>query len=87
MLIAFPVFPELASTIVSPGFNKPSASAFSTMYFAMRALIEPDGFKYSIFTQIPSILIRGVFPIASKIFFIGLPLTIWNAGALLKRRY
>jgi hypothetical protein len=39
------------------------------MYFAIRALIEPDGFKYSIFTQIPSISIIGVLPIASRMDF------------------
>jgi len=40
------------------------------MYLAMRALIEPDGFMYSILTQMPSILIKGVLPIASRIVFI-----------------
>ena len=70
MLIAFPVLPLLASTIVSPGFNRPSSSARSIMYFAMRALIEPDGFMYSILTQMPSIFIKGVLPMASRIVFI-----------------
>ena len=70
MDIAFPVLPEEASTIVSPGFKRPSFSALSIMYFAIRALIDPDGFKYSILIQIPSILINGVSPIASRMVFI-----------------
>ena len=40
------------------------------MYLAIRALIEPDGFIYSILTQIPSMLIKGVLPMASRIVFI-----------------
>src|SRR5215471_10101927 len=66
MLIAFPVLPLLASTMVSPGRSSPSRSARSIMYFAMRALIDPDGLRYSSLTQIPSTMISGVSPIASR---------------------
>src|ERR1019366_5266845 len=67
MLIAFPVLPLLASTMVSPGRSSPSRSARSIMYLAMRALIDPEGFRYSSLTQIPSTMISGVLPIASRI--------------------
>src|SRR5690348_16804348 len=43
MLIAFPVLPLLASTMVSPGPSSPSRSARSIMYLAIRALMDPDG--------------------------------------------
>src|SRR5512140_979478 len=67
MLIAFPVLPLLASTMVSSGRSSPSRSARSIMYLAMRALIDPDGLRYSSLTQIPSTMISGVLPIASRI--------------------
>jgi hypothetical protein len=67
MLIAFPVLPLLASTMVSPGRSSPSRSARSIMYLAMRALIDPEGLRYSSLTQIPSTMISGVLPIASRI--------------------
>src|SRR6266571_7719407 len=67
MLSALPVFPLLASTMVSPGRSSPSRSARSIMYLAMRALIDPDGFRCSSLTHIPSTMIRGVLPIASRI--------------------
>src|SRR5262249_52465217 len=67
MLIAFPVLPLLASTMVSPGRSSPSRSARSIMYFAMRALIDPEGLRYSSLTQIPSTMTSGVSPIASRI--------------------
>ncbi len=67
MLIAFPVLPLLASTMVSPGRSSPSRSARSIMYLAMRALIDPDGLRYSSLTHIPSTMTSGVSPIASKI--------------------
>ncbi len=54
MLIALPVLPLLASTMVSPGRSSPSRSARSIMYLAIRALIDPDGLRYSSLTQIPS---------------------------------
>src|SRR5438045_2147248 len=52
--------------MVSPGLNSPSVSAFSIMYFAIRALIDPDGFRYSSLTQMPSTRISGVLPMASR---------------------
>src|ERR1019366_7775765 len=67
MLIAFPVLPLLASTMVSPGRSSPSRSARSIMYLAMRALIDPDGLRCSSLTHIPSTTTRGVLPIASRI--------------------
>src|SRR5271165_6220522 len=67
MLIAFPVLPLLASTMVSPGRSSPSRSARSIMYRAMRALMDPDGLRYSSLTHIPSTMISGVLPIASRI--------------------
>src|SRR5207302_674248 len=39
----------------------------SIMYFAMRALIDPEGLRYSSLTHIPSTMTRGVSPIASRI--------------------
>src|SRR5512135_905632 len=66
MLIALPVLPLLASTIVSPGRSRPSASARSTMYRVIRALIDPDGLRYSSLAQTPSTRIRGVPPIPSR---------------------
>src|SRR6266487_3508591 len=53
MLIAFPVLPLLASTMVSPGRSSPSRSARSIMYLAIRALIDPDGLRNSSLTQTP----------------------------------
>jgi hypothetical protein len=46
---ALPVLPLVASTMVSPCFSSPSSSALSTMYLAIRALMEPEGFRYSSF--------------------------------------
>src|SRR5262249_16267650 len=66
MLIAFPVLPLLASTMVSPGRSSPSRSARSIMYFAMRALIDPEGLRYSTFTHIPSTPPRGASPLAPR---------------------
>src|SRR5215468_1158827 len=69
MLIAFPVLPLLASTMVSPGRSSPSRSARSIMYFAMRALIDPEGLRYSSLTQIPSRIVppaRGTRPAAAS---------------------
>ena len=45
MLIAFPVLPLLASTMVSPGRSSPSRSARSIMYLAMRA-VRPQPERY-----------------------------------------
>src|SRR5215468_8207635 len=69
MLIAFPVLPLLASTMVSPGRSSPSRSARSIMYFAMRALIDPEGLRYSSLTQIASRIVppaRGTRPAAAS---------------------
>ncbi len=41
------MLPLVASTMVSPRLKRRSSSARSIMYFAILALIEPDGFKYS----------------------------------------
>src|SRR6266498_3554406 len=67
MLIAFPVLPLLASTMVSPGRSSPSRSARSIMYLAIRALMDPEGLRYSSLAHIPSTMTRGVLPIASRI--------------------
>src|SRR6478672_2309454 len=67
MLIALPVLPLDASTIVSPGRSRPSRSARSIMYFAMRALTEPDGLRNSSLTHTSSTRTSGVLPIASRI--------------------
>src|SRR6266567_3029122 len=67
MLIAFPVLPLLASTMVSPGRSSPSRSARSIMYLAMRALMDPEGLRYSSLAHIPSTMTSGVLPIASRI--------------------
>jgi hypothetical protein len=45
-----PVLPLVASTMVPPGFKRPSASARLTMLMAMRSFIDPAGFKNSHFT-------------------------------------
>lgn len=42
-----PVFPEVGSMMVQPGFKRPSFSASSTMRFPMRSLTEPPALKYS----------------------------------------
>jgi hypothetical protein len=47
--------------------SSPSRSARSIMYLAMRALMDPDGLRYSSLAQIPSTRTSGVSPIASKI--------------------
>src|SRR5713101_5930260 len=67
MLIAFPVLPLLASTMMSPGRSSPSRSARSIMYLAIRALIDPEGLRNSSLTHIPSTTTSGVLPIASRI--------------------
>ena len=46
-----PVFPLDASTIVMSFVRSPRLSAVSSMYFAMRSLMEPVGFSYSHFTK------------------------------------
>ena len=39
-----PVLPEVGSRMVWPGESRPSCSARSTMYFAMRSFTDPVGF-------------------------------------------
>src|SRR5260370_11493508 len=67
MLTALPVLLLLASTMVPPGRRSPSRSVRPIMYLAIRALMAPEGLRYSSLTQIPSTMIRGVLPIASRI--------------------
>src|SRR5438477_1872402 len=43
-----PVFPDVGSTIVSPGFSRPADSAASIIASAIRSLTLPPGFKDSI---------------------------------------
>src|SRR5260370_40426129 len=66
MLTALPVLLLLASTMVPPGRRSPSRSVRPIMYLAIRALMAPEGLRYSSLTQIPSTMIRGVLPIASR---------------------
>ena len=71
-----PVFPEVPSIIVPPGFNLPSASASSTILSAIRSFVEFPGLKVSTFAKtnasIPSTTLlsftSGVFPIVPNIF-------------------
>ncbi len=67
MLIALPVLPLEASTMVSPGRSSPSRSARAMMYSAIRALIDPEGLRYSSFTHTSSMRSSGVSPMASRI--------------------
>ena len=69
-----PVLPLVGSTIVPPGLSLPSRSAASMMRDAMRSLLDPPGFRYSIFASTvavtPSVtefsLTRGVSPTRSS---------------------
>src|SRR6187399_3153049 len=69
-----PVLPEVGSTIVPPGLSLPSRSAASIMRLAMRSLLDPPGFTYSILAStvalIPSVtllsLTNGVLPTRSS---------------------
>ena len=51
MASPIPVFPEVGSMMVPPGFNAPDASAASTMASAIRSLIEPPGLTRSCLIQ------------------------------------
>ncbi|CAI8343079.1 MAG: Uncharacterised protein [uncultured Bacteroidota bacterium] len=72
-----PVFPDVPSTMVPPGFNKPAASASSTIFNAIRSFTEFPGLKLSTLAitkaSISEVIllsfISGVFPIVSSIFF------------------
>jgi hypothetical protein len=75
MASPMPVFPDVPSTTVPPGFRRPSRSASSIMRRAIRSLIELPGLKVSTLartvasvTPLVMALIRtiGVFPIASR---------------------
>src|SRR5690606_36094033 len=70
-----PVFPEVPSIIVPPGFRRPDFSASSIILIAIRSFIEFPGFMDSTFASIvagtPSVILfnrtRGVLPIVSNI--------------------
>src|SRR6185312_3647631 len=69
-----PVLPLVGSTMVPPGSSCPSASAFSTIFRAIRSLMDPPGFRYSSLTKtvasMPAVtefsLTSGVLPIRSR---------------------
>jgi len=71
-----PVFPDVASTIVPPGFKVPAFSANSIMEMPMRSLTEKPGFKFSIFASTVALtplvsresLTSGVCPIKPRTF-------------------
>ena len=71
-----PVFPEVPSIIVPPGFNNPFFSASSIIVRAILSSTEFPGLKVSYLAStvhgrsftISFNLIRGVFPIVCKIF-------------------
>jgi len=44
-----PVLPLVFSTMVAPGLTRPSRSALSRMYIAIRSLMAPPGFMNSHF--------------------------------------
>ena len=70
-----PVFPEVPSITVPPGFNKPDFSASSIILIAILSFTEFPGFVVSILaktcaeTSFANLLMRtiGVFPIVSRI--------------------
>ena len=70
-----PVLPLVPSIIVPPGFIFPSFSATSSIFKAMRSLIELPGLKYSTLAKtvqgscfvILLSFIKGVLPIVSRI--------------------
>src|SRR5512136_1513811 len=67
-----PVLPDVGSTIVPPGFSRPSRSAASTIASAMRSLIEPPGLARSDLIHTSAspnrrlIRIAGVLPMVSR---------------------
>ena len=69
-----PVFPEVPSMIVPPGFNNPAASASSIIFTAILSLTELPGFVVSTFAKTSAgmsavnLLMRtnGVFPMVSR---------------------
>ena len=70
-----PVFPEVPSITVPPGFSKPDFSASSIIFIAILSFTEFPGFVVSILaktcaeTSLANLLMRtiGVFPIVSRI--------------------
>ena len=72
-----PVFPEVPSIIVPPGFKTPLASASSTILTAILSLTEFPGLKVSTFakTRASTSLVtlfsftNGVLPIVSNMFW------------------
>ncbi len=72
-----PVFPEVPSIIVPPGFKRPSASASSIIVRAIRSFTELPGLKVSYFANTKQgksfvssfIFTKGVFPMVSNMFF------------------
>src|SRR5207237_2744768 len=76
MASPWPVFPEVGSTIVPPGFSRPARSAASIIRAPMRSLTLPPGFSISSLANTegctPAATLerrtRGVSPIASRKF-------------------
>ena len=52
--MAVPVFPDVGSISVAPGFSLPSFSASTTIRRATLSLMLPPGLKYSHFTSVIS---------------------------------
>ncbi|MNQ92364.1 hypothetical protein D3C85_1077890 [compost metagenome] len=75
MASPIPVFPEVPSIMVPPGFSLPLFSASSIILTAIRSLMELPGLVVSILARIvPGTFLvivfnftNGVFPIVSKI--------------------
>ena len=71
---ATPVFPEVGSMIVPPGFSHPLRSARSIIATPIRSFDEPPGFRYSsLATRLPWGWMRpsrtiGVLPIVSTMW-------------------
>ena len=79
--VPIPVFPDVASITVCPGFSDPSFSAVSMIDKAKRSLTDERGLKNSHFAYIvrpaghmrSEILTKGVFPTVSLILSSGGP--------------
>src|SRR3954469_24195327 len=88
-----PVFPEVGSRIVCPGWIAPLASASSIMYFATRSLTDPVGLRPSSFAQRRTSGLgvsrgsstSGVLPIASRTFSKWPPQGRLRSGSVLIR--
>src|SRR5438132_8450331 len=74
MASAWPVFPEVGSTMVPPGFSRPRRSASSIMRSPIRSLTLPPGLSVSTFARMvgrsPAVMrwsrTNGVCPTASR---------------------